>query len=217
MTTISVRPISTDDFKDLSKGDTLQVHIMQRDGTICPGVATVTDVRTLAANGKSVDPVDAASIGQRINTDIVNVFGTSRGHTLFTTREARFASDGERADILDGFRADVFIEDADGDAMNVTPVWGSQVSLTAFIEAAAGDSDEVRNRVEKALQAEFGDVEVRLRNLKARPVMDQRVTVLHPSTGEVLAANLLEAEAFYVVPMPGITVVPQRGNIPVGQ
>ena len=111
----------------------------------------------------------------------------------------------------------MFVEDADGDAMNVTPVWGSQVSLTAFIEAAAGEPDEVRKRVEKALQAEFGDVEVRLHNFKARPVMDQRVTVFHPSSDEVLAANILEAESFYVVPMQGIKVVPQRGNITIGQ
>lgn len=150
---VRVRPLSGPDvvhtFLDedaaLVPDATLAVYVVEPAlGSISPGTASVTGSMLRPIFGPDGDDPVGYALGVRVRTE----FGHSHPATLYTTRIAQ-TIDGDPAPT-------VFVEDRlsrDSRPVRVTRRWGSRLTVTVL--APGLDPEELDERVERALRAEF--------------------------------------------------------------
>lgn len=203
--TISARPLTFDDVVELAQPDAAPL-IAYQPHHVYPHLhvqVTVTPQKG-GTTRKNPKPVirDGQELGLSVTVATLTEYGSHSGGALFTNAdvEAFLASERGRSH-PERLRTSLFVAAPAGHPkafpLPLVPKFGSQVSASIFV--AGLNPDEARERLEKAVRAEFGDdtATVRCHNMKARPVADVRVDVIRVGGTEVIAANVLDAEASY--------------------
>jgi hypothetical protein len=223
-TTVNARPITFAEIEALATGEAPQeftAYLQETSAihgeTLTPATITVRQDTALARRGEAVPhykqyaavPDDRPSalkefradvehpVGYKVSVGWVNMFGSQSGLTLFTSPEAE-----ESARVLNGWaeseagRLRLYVTDAKAPKRPLTPVFGSQLSVGVVVEGVT--PEELRERAERALQAEFGDALRPVRKVLTRLVKDARVNVYAMDDRELVATNVLDAETSYV-------------------
>ncbi|MGZ4428576.1 MAG: hypothetical protein ACXVXC_05805 [Nocardioidaceae bacterium] len=139
-------------------------------------------------------------VGHEVEFTVVSMFEARSKVTLYTSEEAeRTASLMRRSSDPERGRRVIYVPDERAEEMRLTPVYGSQLNVGVVVKDLS--PEEVAVRAEAALRAEFGDALGSVAKMTARPAEDVRVNVYTSSDKEeLLAANVLAAEAGYVAP-----------------
>lgn len=180
--------------------------------------AAVVDEKASEREGRTVYKPDVARgpVGEYIKVDIRDVFGFIHGGGLFTSSEAE-----EATALLDlmrdptSTRRRVYIADPNSEAVPLTPVYGSMLTFSGVV--ADIEPEELRERAERALRAEFGTAMRANAKILTRPVEDHRVDVTDSETGKTIALGILKAEVHYVTRVGGgITVSASDPDVIIG-
>lgn len=139
-------------------------------------------------------------VGYKVHVGVSTMFGMSTSRYLFSSPEAE-----DSAINLSGWSSDavrqrlsVFVADEKAPENPLSPVFGSQ--LTVGVVIAGLGPEEVAERAERALAAEFGEAFGTIRKVQTRPVPNVRVNVYTARKNrELLAANVLDSEISYAV------------------
>lgn len=205
--TISARPLTFDDIAALAQ-PAAEPLVAYKTHHMWPHLHERVTVTPQRGTGSRTNPKpvikDGQLVGHHVTVNTVTEYGGRSGGALFTNAATEAHVETARGYTNpSGLRTSLFVavpaDHPDAFPLPLVPRFGSQVSVTVFL--ADVDADESQRRLRKALIAEFGEDKAvaRWHNLKSRPVADVRVDVREIGGTEVLAANVLEAEASYYV------------------
>ena len=192
------------------------------DGNLVPVTVDVemfrgerAKVNTTFAIDKNTGRLDRSKpVGARLTVFITEAdgIGETREH-LFTTKAAEKAAtvtasqkiarmDGRDAYAAKATRkslwltldSDVFDNDSTGKVARKTlaPIHGTKVAAAFVVEGIAPSALE--EKIRRFVAEEFGAAQGSVVSVETRPVLDKRVDVFHPVTGEVVALNILADE-----------------------
>ena len=217
--TVNARPLSYAEIDALAHGQaplTFDCYKREATGTLTPATCTVEESRgrkyrdTVGVPhrpfyasmldprnpGRFVaDPDDL--VGFMVRAEITTIFEGVQGLTLFTSPDAE-----ESAAQVNGFsdpetsRLTVYVADSHAEPQPLTPIYGSQVSVSVCV--ADIDPETLAARVEEVLRTEFGDSMSKNIKVLTRAVEDRRVAVYDGVDGTPLALGILAAEVPYV-------------------
>lgn len=136
-------------------------------------------------------------VGRRLKIDLLTEFGKHEGRALYTTPEAEACADElgswrHRSGTATNERLTFLLPDDNGEEMPLMPIYGAMGTTSIVVKDIS--PEDLQRRIEKALQAEFGD-NLAIRKNLTRAVEDTRVNVFDIETGEALALNVLTSEA----------------------
>ena len=137
-------------------------------------------------------------VGYAVDFTAVSMFGARFRVSLFTSEEAeRTAELVRKVKEPARVRQGIYVNDALAGEMRLTPVYGSRLSVGVVVKGLG--PEEVAQRAEAALRAEFGDAMGSVRSVMSRAAEDLRVNVYTSSAkDEVLATNVLASEVGFV-------------------
>jgi hypothetical protein len=194
--TVTVRPASREDLlAAIESGEDLRGYTRDDAGFLLPAVVhhvRTRDVFAAIPNPKPRDPEYIADrntvVGQAVRLEGRNVFGTSAAWEGFTTEEAE-----EAALLLDSIRrTEFYVDDPNGQELPLMPVHGAQATVSVIVEGI--DADDLAERIEALLAAEFGPALGKNRKVLTRPVENRRVDVADATNGTLHAVGILAAE-----------------------
>ena len=194
--TVTVRPAARDDLlAAVASGGELHGYTRDDAGFLLPAVVRQTGTRDVFAaipNPRPSGPEYVADrntvVGQRVRLEGRTVFGTTAAWEDFTTADAE-----ESALLLDSIRrTEFYVADPDGEALPLMPVHGAQATVSVIVEGI--DADDLAERIEALLAAEFGTALGKNRKVLTRPVENRRVDVADATNGTLHAVGILAAE-----------------------
>lgn len=179
----------------IESGEEVHGYVQDDAGFLLPATLRETRTRDVFAavpNSRPSGPdyvVDRNTVvGQRVRLEGRNVFGTSAAWEDFTTDEAE-----EAARLLDSIsRTEFYVDDPDGQPLPLMPVHGAQATVSVIVEGI--DADDLAERIEALLAAEFGPALGKNRKVLTRPVENRRVDVADATNGTLHAVGILAAE-----------------------
>jgi hypothetical protein len=208
-----VRALSFNDIARIASGDAplvFDAFEVNDDGNLVPVVVNVETYGTVAKVNTTFG-VDAATgrldrskpVGARLTLFISEAdgIGETRGH-LFTTKAAEKAAvfgDGKsakatRKSLWLPLDSEVFDADSTGKVTYkpLVEFHGSKVNASFVVEGVA--PSVLEEKIRRFVAEEFGAAQGGVVSVEAHPVLDKRVDVFHPITGEEIARGILAAE-----------------------
>lgn len=123
-------------------------------------------------------------LGKVATIGVATTTGRSHQVPAFDSVEAAEANPGRRSGI-----GPARLADPDGDLVPLMPMYGAQASVSILV--ADTDADELKARITRALEAEFGDDLNAYRKVQTRLVANRRVDLYR--AGQVVAVDVLAA------------------------
>lgn len=198
--TIRARRVTVEDLPNLSVGQTAyRAGHRYLDEVKIVGIKS-GDVQRRVGHGRHTAEV----VGQHVTLDTKSRYGGEQAcPRLFTTPEAFDAhypedgSNGKREQILERLAEfPLFIEDENGDEVQVTDDWGSSATINLYVPGI--DADALQKAVTEVLEATFPGALIP--KVWTRPVADRRVNVYvgdyqsgEPSRRKMVGMNVLDA------------------------
>ena len=194
-----------------ASGGQIDVYLVQNktgapEPVLVPAVLTVDDpLRRDHPIGRPVYPVDDRGrtdktqppLGLGVGVTVGTMFGSEISGTLHTTQAAENRAAAEFLTDRTMLRHTLALPADQGAHMSLVPVYGASINITAFV--AGIDPQEALQVAQDALAAALPEhAHLTLRKAQSRAVENRRVNLFDSATGEALAIDVLEAEAFYV-------------------
>lgn len=212
---IHVRVLTTADLPSLSEGDLIYVSgIYLSDDEVQPATIKAVNRKPIYASGNNSPQRRRAAasgeepVGYQYKVEYRTLYGSQSEFSRYDSEEtllARFPdSNTSAAAASNAYDRDhyttkvaenpVYLADPDGDQMTLIDTYGCRVT-TSVILPGVTDPDEAAARIEAAILAACPDG--KMPKLQAQPVADIRVDVYDFVDENLIAVNVLHAEAGY--------------------